>query len=110
MALLSVIIRPEITNQITMIYRPRYTSGRFDRRAFNGGRRAGAGRPLSPERQAAVDFALEEVVVKERRYGQVRLVKKTRMRVITDTLYSLAKQGNLSAIKELNNRMIGRAT
>ena len=64
-------------------------SGKIDKRWSNGGARIGAGRPLSQDRIFAIEHALEKIVVKERRYGQVRRVKKPRIIVVLDKLYNL---------------------
>lgn len=84
-------------------------AGKLDGRTFNGGARKGAGRPISKERQAWIDFALETIVVKEFRHGQIRRVKKMRLEVIMEKLFHLAIEGNVRAIHVYLDRTEGKA-
>ncbi len=85
-------------------------SGKIDGRIFNGGARKGAGRPLSPYRQAFLKFALEKVVVKEIRHGQVRRVKKTRLQLSLEMLFRAGTEGegNVKAINMWLDRALGK--
>ncbi|EKD23724.1 MAG: hypothetical protein ACD_81C00189G0007 [uncultured bacterium] len=59
-----------------------------DGRRNNGGARIGAGRPVSdPYRQMLEAYLREEIKVKEFRHGQMRWVKKTRLKATLDILW-----------------------
>ena len=83
-------------------------SGRIDGRAFNGGARKGAGRPISVLDRYYIKFALEKVVVREFRHGQIRRVKKTRLQVAMDKLFKMSMEGNLKAIRVFLDRTMGK--
>lgn len=68
-------------------------SGKLDRRMFNGGARPGAGRPRSQIHPIVLEYALEEVVVKEFRHGQMRRVKKPRIIVVLEKLHEIGMRG-----------------
>lgn len=68
--------------------------GTIDGRTFNGGKRPGAGRPFTKERQLAESYALQKVLVKEQRNGQIRTVRKERLLVVMDQLFKIAMTGS----------------
>lgn len=83
-----------------------------------GGARPGAGRKTGPqdERRTTIkksweDFAGEEVEVTELHAGtkEQRKVKAKRLRVVQQKLYEQAVKGDVSAIKEFNDRVGGKA-
>jgi hypothetical protein len=77
---------------------------------FNGGARKGAGRPLSPSRILWLSFALEEIVVKQRSHGQVRLVKKSRLILALEKLFEIGMRGDgdVRALSKWLDHTIGK--
>lgn len=83
-----------------------------------GGRRAGSGRkPLALDdkkrtlKQLHEDFALEDDEVQriDKGTGKVRREKMKKARVVLEALYKQAKTGDVSAIKEFNDRILGKS-
>lgn len=68
-------------------------TGRIDGRVFNGGARKGAGRPRAEINPICLNFALEEIVVREFRHGQIRRVKKTRLIAAFEKLFEIGMRG-----------------
>lgn len=84
----------------------------------NGGARDGAGRkPLVADekrktiKKAWEDFAQEEVEVTQLHAGtkEQRKIKVKRLRVVQEKLYNAAASGDVSAIREFNDRVGGKA-
>jgi len=78
-----------------------------DKRVNNGGARKGAGRKPKPELEA-VRLMKEEI----KNFGVANdpIAKKQRIKMILEKLYSLGiNEGNVPALKELLDRLIGKA-
>ncbi|MFZ3019952.1 MAG: hypothetical protein WA051_00275 [Minisyncoccia bacterium] len=85
------------------------TKGEIEESNGHGGARRGAGRPINPETKRILDKHLGEyVIVKERRHGQVRRVKKRVYTAILDELLRQAMTGDLKAIKAYLNVTLGK--
>jgi len=72
----------------------------------HGGARKGAGRKPDPERQAVIRLKKE---ISDFISGTDPVKKQKRMLVVTQALYKEASHGNIQAIKEWNDRAIGKA-
>lgn len=92
---------------------PRYT-----KKGGHGGKRQGTGRkPSKPDevrrtiKKAYEEFAEDEVEVQELHKGtkEIRVKKLKRIRVIQEALFKKAKDGDVSAIKEFNDRVMGKS-
>ena len=69
--------------------------GKKDGRRNNGGARVGAGRPISAKHRLMIEkHLMSETIVKERRHGQIRYVKKTVLKAMLDELFRQAIQNN----------------
>jgi hypothetical protein len=89
-----------------------------DKRKNNGGARPNSGRkPLAQDekkralKQIHEDFAMEEdeMEMTDRGTLKVRMVKMKRQRIILEALYKKAKNGDVSAIHEFNDRVLGKS-
>lgn len=69
--------------------------GKTDGRRNNGGARVGAGRPISAKHRLMIEEHLKsEIIVKERRHGQIRYVEKTVLKAMLDELSRQALQNH----------------
>lgn len=85
--------------------KPKYQDGRRN----NGGARAGAGRPVNNKFRLMIDeHLLSEVIVPEKRSGQIRYVKKTVLKAMLDTLFQRGMRGDLRSIKAYLDLTLGK--
>lgn len=84
----------------------------------NGGARSGSGRkPLAQDEKRKTikrqweDFASEEIEVNELHKGtrEIRKLKMARLRVAQEKLFKKVQEGDVSAIREFNDRVGGKA-
>jgi len=81
-----------------------------DGRRNNGGARRGAGRPISNvQRKLIEEYLMQEIVVKEFRYGQMRRVKKRIITAILDQFRNRALKGDVRAAHLYLDMTIGKA-
>lgn len=101
--------------------KPSHQGAVYVKKGGKGGARPNAGKAPLPAierrrtlKQSWQDFGLEDIEVKypkQLEKGTVveRRIKMKRIRVIQETTFNEARKGNITAIKEFNDRVLGKS-